>query len=69
MVKRRPDVFIKEEQIRAIQAKERRTLKEAAILLNVTPLTLRRSVLGGKVRSEKAGKKHAFLRKDLMKIG
>jgi excisionase family DNA binding protein len=68
MVKRRPEVFVTEEQVKVIQAKEWLTLKEAALLLNVSPLTLRRWVLAGKVRSEKVGKKHLFRRAALIKI-
>ena len=48
---------MKEDQIRSIQAKENLTLKEAAFYLNISPLTLRRWILGGKVRSNKIGKK------------
>jgi excisionase family DNA binding protein len=51
---------ITEDQIKVIQAKEYLTLKEAAILLNVSPLTLRRWTLLGKVKSNKVGKKHLF---------
>ncbi len=68
MVKRKPEAFITEEQVKAIQAKEWLTLKEAALLLNVSPLTLRRWVLAGEVRSEKVGKKHMFKKTDLRKI-
>ena len=68
MVKRKPVAFITEEQVRIIQAKEWLTLKEAALLLNVSPLTLRRWALAGKVKSKKLGKKHAFRRVDLTKI-
>lgn len=68
-VKQKPEAYITEEQIRVIQAKEWLTLNEAAILLNVSPLTLRRWTLAGKVRSEKVGKKHAFRKAELMKIG
>jgi excisionase family DNA binding protein len=68
MVKRKPEAFITEEQVRVIQAKEWLTLVEAALLLNVSPLTLRRWTLAGKVKSKKVGKKHAFRRVDLMKI-
>ena len=42
MVKRKPDAFITEEKVKAIQAKEWLTLKEEALLLNLSPLTLRR---------------------------
>jgi excisionase family DNA binding protein len=64
--KRRPSAFITEEEIKIIQAKKNLTLKEAAILLNISPLTLRRWTLAGKIQSEKIGKKHSFLRSDLM---
>jgi excisionase family DNA binding protein len=47
-------------------SKEWLTLKEAALLLNVSPLTLRRWTLAGKVKSEKVGRKHLFERKALM---
>jgi excisionase family DNA binding protein len=66
MVKRKPDTFITEEQVRAVQAKEWLTLKEAALLLNVSPLTLRRWVLSGKVMSKKVGRKHAFKRETFL---
>ena len=67
-VKRKPEAFITEDQIRAIQAKEWLTLKEAAIMLNVSPLTLRRWVLSGKVKSVKVGRKHLFERKILCSL-
>jgi excisionase family DNA binding protein len=67
-IKRKPEVFITEDQIRVIQAKDWLTLKEAALLLNVSPLTLRRWTLAGRVKSEKMGRKHAFKRADLIKI-
>jgi excisionase family DNA binding protein len=60
VVKREPKAFITEGEIKAVQAKEWLTLKEAALLLNVSPLTLRRWTLAGKVRSTKVGKKHTF---------
>src|SRR5450631_4437111 len=59
-IKRQPKNFITEQEINAIQAKENLTLIEAAILLNVTPLTLRRWTLAGKVNSKKFGKKWMF---------
>jgi excisionase family DNA binding protein len=68
MVKREAKSFITEDEIKAIQAKECLTLKEAALLLNVSPLTLRRWTLAGKIKSKKVGKKHAFRRGELMKI-
>jgi excisionase family DNA binding protein len=67
--RRKPEAFITEEQVKVIQAKEWLTLVEAALLLNVSQLTLRRWTLSGKVKSKKMGKKHAFRRPDLMKIG
>ena len=68
-VKRKPEAFVTEEQVKVTQAKEWLTLKEAVLLLNVSPLTLRRWVLAGKVRSEKVGRKHVFRKVDLLKIG
>jgi len=68
MVKRKPEAFVTEEQVKAIQAKEWVTLVEAALLLNVSPLTLRRWTLAGRVKSKKVGRKHAFRRVDLIKI-
>jgi excisionase family DNA binding protein len=68
VVKREAEAFVNEEEIKAIQAREWLTLKEAALLLNVSPLTLRRWTLAGKVKSEKVGKKHAFRRVEFMKI-
>jgi hypothetical protein len=57
-IKRKPEAYITEDQIRGIQAKEWLTLKEAALLLNVSPLTLRRWALAGNVRSEKVEDKN-----------
>jgi len=65
-VKKKPEAYITEDQVKAIQAEEWLTLKEAALLLNVTPLTLRRWTLAGKVKSEKMGRKHLFDRKYLL---
>jgi excisionase family DNA binding protein len=47
-------------QIETIQRKQFLTLNEAAFLLNISPLTLRRWVLSGKMKSKKIGKKHIF---------
>ena len=69
MVKRKPEAFITEEQVKIVQAKEWLTLKEAALMFNVSPLTLRRWVLAGKVKSEKVGRKHLFRKSGLHKIG
>ena len=65
-ISRKPEAYITEEQLRVIHAKEFLTLKEAALLLNVSPLTLRRWVLAGKMRSQKMGRTHAF-RKDVLR--
>lgn len=62
-IKRKPKLLIPEEEISVIQAKEYLTLKETAMLLNRTPLTRRRWVFAGKVRSRKVGKKHMFQKK------
>ena len=59
-VKRRPQAYITEEQVKAIQAKEWLTLKEAALLWNVSPLTLRRWVLAGEDEVEEGGKEACF---------
>ena len=59
-LKRMPEVFITEDQVRVVQAKQYLTLKEAAFLLDVSPLTLRRWTLAGRVKSTKVGKKHRF---------
>jgi excisionase family DNA binding protein len=56
--KREPKAYITEIEIEAVRAKEYLSLKEAAFLLNITPLTLRRWILAGKVFSKKIGKKH-----------
>jgi hypothetical protein len=63
---RKPELFITEEQIRVIQAKEMLNLNEAALLLDVSPLTLRRWVLSGKRQSVKVGRKHLFERVKLL---
>lgn len=67
-INRKPKAFITEDQIRVINAKQFLNLKEAAILLNITPLTLRRWVLAGKVSSKKLGKKHVFDRNNLFSL-
>ena len=68
MVKRKPEAYVTEEQVKVIQSKEWLTLKEAAMLLNVSPLTLRRWVLSGKMKSKKKGRKHTFKKMDLTEI-
>jgi excisionase family DNA binding protein len=67
-IQRKPEQFISEEQVRAIQAKEFLDLKEAALLLNISPLTLRRWVLSSKITSAKLGRKHLFKRKCLLDL-
>lgn len=67
-IKRRPASYITESDIRVIQAKNNLTLIEAAIILNITPLTLRRWTLAGRIKSYKAGRKHIFKSKDLKAI-
>jgi hypothetical protein len=49
-------MLITEEEIRVIQVKEHLTLNKAALMLNITALTLRRWVFAGMVNSWKAGK-------------
>jgi len=64
-VKKKPSAFIDEQEIRAIQAKDNLSLKEAALIMDISPLTLRRWVFAGKVASRKVGKKHLFSKLDL----
>jgi excisionase family DNA binding protein len=63
--KRKIKPVITEDEVKLIQVKDYLTLKEAAFLLNVSPLTLRRWTLTGKVKSNKIGKKHCFSRRSL----
>jgi len=64
-IMRRPKAFITEEDIKVINAKKYLTLKEAAILLNITPLTLRRWALAGNMEGYKVGKKWMFNTKQI----
>jgi excisionase family DNA binding protein len=64
-ISRKPEEEFTSIQIKSIQAKRFLNLKEAAFLLNISPLTLRRWVLSGKMKSNKLGKKHIFDRKTL----
>ena len=57
-IKHKPKACVTEDEIKVIQAKEYLTLNEAALLLNVSPLTLRRWIFSGKICSIKVGKKH-----------
>jgi len=68
-VKKRPETFVTEEQVKVIQAKDWLTLKEVALLLNVSPLTLRRWTLSGKIASRKIGRKHLYDRSQLLETG
>src|SRR5450631_2010423 len=65
-MKRKPKNFITAEEIRAIQAKENLTLIEAAVLLNITPLTLRRWTLSDKINADKVGKKWMFEKQSII---
>jgi len=64
-VKKNPKTFVDEHEIKSIQAKNNLTLKEAALLINISPLTLRRWVFAGKLSSVKMGKKHLFKRSQI----
>ena len=61
-IQRKPKAFMTEDEIKAIQAKENLTLIEAAFLMNISALTLRRWIFAGKVTSKKKGKKHVISR-------
>lgn len=64
-IKSKPKAFVTEEEIKVRQAKQNLTLVEAAILLNITPLTLRRWALAGNMEGYKVGKKHLYVRENL----
>lgn len=66
VIKSKPESYMREEEIKAIQAKDNLTLKEAAILLNLSPLTLRRWTLSGKITAHKVGKKWLYQQKSLL---
>ncbi len=59
---RKPKAFITEDQVKVINSKHLLDLKEAAVLLNISPLTLRRWIFVNKVSSAKVGKKHIIKR-------
>ena len=59
-IRRQPKAFITEEEIKAIQTKKYLTLKEAAVLLNISPLMLRRGIFDGEMNASKVGKKWMF---------
>ena len=65
-IKRSQNALITEDEIKAMQAKENLTLSEAAFVLNISPLTLRRWILSGKMNSFKVGKKHSIRKRDLL---
>jgi excisionase family DNA binding protein len=67
-IKQKPKAFVTEEEVKAMQAKEYLTLKEAALLLNVSPLTLRRWIFARKVTSIKVGKKHELKKTSLQLV-
>ena len=48
-----------------INSKQYLTLKEAALLINISPLTLRRWTLAGKMPANKIGKKWLYKRKEI----
>lgn len=64
-IKKKPEAYISPEELTLINAKATLTFKEAAILLNISDLTMRRWILSGKVVSRKAGKKHLIRKADL----
>lgn len=51
---------IVEEEYKLINAKQLLTLKEAALLLKISPLTLRRWTLAKEITASKSGKKWIF---------
>ena len=53
-------VAIVEDEYKVINAKQFLTLVQAALLLNITPLTLRRWTLAGQMPASKFGKKWIF---------
>lgn len=60
-IKRKPKLFYTEDEIKAINAKQNLTLNEAAFVLNVSPLTLRRWTLhDNRMNASKNGKKWIF---------
>lgn len=63
--KRSSDGFKPIDDIQAFQLREVLDLKQAASYLQISPLTLRRWVLSGKIASQKIGKKHIFLKNKL----
>ena len=68
VIKKRPKCLVTEEEIRILNSKMLLTLNEAALLLNISPLTLRRWTLCGKMPASKIGKKWVFKRKNIEAI-
>jgi len=64
-IKKRPKCLVTEEEIRILNSKMLLTLNEAALLLNISPLTLRRWTLCGKMPANKIGKKWVYKRKEI----
>ena len=67
-IKPKPNAFITEVEIWVINLKRYLTLKEAAVLINISPFTLRRWTLAGKMNSHKVGKKWILDVKQIQKI-
>jgi excisionase family DNA binding protein len=66
--KRKSDGLKSIKELREVQNKELLTLNEAAYILNISPLTLRRWVLAEKIKSCKIGKRHVFSRQKLIAV-
>ena len=64
-IKKRPKCLVTEEEIRILNSKMLLTLNEAALLLNISPLTLRRWTLCGNMPATKIGKKWVYKRNDV----
>ncbi len=64
-IKRKPTGFVTEKEIRAIQAKEYLTLKEAALLLNIIAIDFKEMDLIWKNTFQKSRKK-AFARQIIL---
>ena len=67
-ISRRPKAYITEQDVKVINTKQYLTLKEAALLMNVSPLTFRRWILSGKIESLKLEKKHLIKREEINRM-
>ena len=67
-ISRKPNAYITSNKLQLIKEKEVLDLQEAALLLNISPLTLRRWVLSGKLTSFKPGKKHLFAKSAILQV-